>query len=64
MGRRRCLTVLDEESHAAAARRSEADVRSQKAAQLLGLQEASITAQVSGELSWMRGFLIDRIKVT
>lgn len=61
-GRR--LTVLDEESHAAAARRCQADVRSQKAPQLLGLQQASIAAQVVGELTLMRGFLIDRVKLT
>lgn len=58
------LTVLYEQSHAAAARRGKADVRSQKASQLLGLQEASIAAQIFGELSWMRGFRIDRIKIT
>ena len=44
------LTVLYEQSHAAAARRGKADVRSQKASQLLGLQEASIAAQIFGEL--------------
>lgn len=60
----RQLTVLDEESHTAAARRGQADVRSQQAPQLLGLQEAPIAAQVFGELSWIRGLLIDRIRFT
>jgi len=42
--RKRQLTVLYEQSHAAAALWDKAGVRSQKASQLLGLKEASIAA--------------------
>lgn len=62
--RQKGLTVLDEESHAATTRGGQAGVRSQKAPQLLGLQEAPIAAQVPGELSWVRGLLIGWIKFT
>lgn len=61
--RRKQLTVLYEESHAAAARWDVANVRSQEAPQLLGLKEASIATQVFGELSCMK-CLIDSIKLT
>lgn len=56
---RKQLTVLYVECGAAAATWSKAGVRTQKAPQLLGLKEASITAQIFGELKWRRSFPID-----